>query len=183
MATARLPEEPVMAQPMEEVPGRSERALDVSRSDRRRSLDAVHLLESVASSASPGRASAWRTEVLDALDVLTMAIAEQAESYEQPAALLAEVALEHPRLRTWVRQLRRQWHELSDSATAVRDRLAEADDPAWSPADVREQLRWLITTFHHHQAREADLVFDALGVDLGRPDRPGTARAGTSGSC
>jgi NADH-quinone oxidoreductase subunit I len=83
---------------------------------------------------------------------------------------LTEIAQEHPRLRTWVRQLRRQWHELAATAQSLAERLDQADEAAWNFADIREQLRWLITALHHHRAREADLVFEALNVDLGTGD-------------
>jgi hypothetical protein len=143
------------------------RAVDVSRDDRQRSLDAMHLLEAMAGAASPGRELDWRGDVVEALRGLSAAIAEQDATYDDPASLLNEIALEHPRLRTWIRQLRRQWQELADSASALATRLAEADDAAWNPAEVREQLRWLMSSLHHHRAREADVVFEALNVDLG----------------
>jgi hypothetical protein len=145
-------------------------SVEASRTDRQRSLDAMHVLESMAGSAATGREQAWRTEVVAALLALSDAIAEQQLSYDDPAGLLAELAVEHPRLRTWIRQLRRQWHDLAATTTALADRLSEADDAAWNPADVREQLRWLMTALHHHRAREADLVFEALTVDLGVGD-------------
>jgi hypothetical protein len=38
-------------------------------------------------------------------------------------------------------------------------------------------LRWLMSALHHHRAREADIVFEALGCDLGQTpdDTPQTA--------
>jgi hypothetical protein len=146
------------------------RSVDASRADRQRSLDAMHVLESMASSAAGGREGAWRAEIVQALQSLSEAIAEQERTYDDPAGLFTELALEHPRLRTWIRQLRRQWQELAATTAALAGRLSEADDAAWNPADVREQLRWLMTSLHHHRAREADLVFEALTVDLGAGD-------------
>jgi hypothetical protein len=145
-------------------------SVDASRIDRRRSLDAMHILEDMAGSAAAGRADEWRSQVVQALRDLADAIGEQERTYDDPTGLLAELALEHPRLRTWVRQLRRQWQELAAMTGALAERLSEADEAAWSPADVREQLRWLMTSLHHHRAREADLVFEALTVDLGSGD-------------
>jgi hypothetical protein len=146
------------------------RSVETSRDDRQRSLAAMHDLEAMASSAAVGREAAWRTEVVRALHALSAAIAEQEQTYDDPTGLLAELALEHPRLRTWNRQLRRQWHDLAPAAEAFADELAEADDAAWNAADTRERLRWLLTSLHHHRAREADLVFEALSVDLGAGD-------------
>lgn len=145
-------------------------SVDASRLDRQRSLDAMHILEHMAGSAAAGREDAWRSRVVQALRDLAEAIAEQERTYDDPTGLLAELALEHPRLRTWVRQLRRQWQELATTTGVLAERLSEADEAAWNPADVREQLRWLMTSLHHHRAREADLVFEALTVDLGAGD-------------
>jgi len=145
-------------------------AYDASRSDRRRSLDAMHVLETAAGGAAPGREQAWHAEVLEAIRQLAASLSYQERSYDDPANLLAEIAQEHPRLRTWVRQLRRQWHELAATAESLVERLDQADEAAWNFADIREQLRWLITALHHHRAREADLVFEALNVDLGIGD-------------
>jgi hypothetical protein len=145
-------------------------AYDASRFDRQRSLDAMHVLETAAGGAAPGREEAWQAEVLVAIRQLAAALAEQERSYDDPANLLAEIAQEHPRLRIWVRQLRRQWHELAATTQSLADRLEHADEAAWNFADIREQLRWLITALHHHRAREADLVFEALNLDLGIGD-------------
>jgi hypothetical protein len=43
-----------------------------------------------------------------------------------------------------------------------------AGGPAGSRSidDVREQVRWLSAALHHHRAREADLIFEGLGLDI-----------------
>jgi hypothetical protein len=73
-------------------------------------------------------------------------------------------------LRTWVRQLHRQWSELAQATESLRDQLDRPDEIAWDFADVRERLRGLLTALHHHRAREADLIFDALSTDIGVGD-------------
>jgi hypothetical protein len=145
-------------------------AYDVSRGDRARSLDAMQLLDSMVGRAAPGRDRAWQADVVGALRQLESALRQQQESYEDPTSLLAEIAHQHPRLRTWVRQLHRQWSELSRATESLREQLEQPDDLAWNYADVREHLRGLLTTMHHHRAREADLVFEALSTDLGDGD-------------
>lgn len=145
-------------------------AYDVSRSDRARSLDAIHVLESMVGRAAPGRDRDWQADIVSALRQLVPALRAQQGSYEDPTSLLAEIAQDHPRLRTWVRQLHRQWSELASTAESLLDQLERPDEEAWNYADVREQLRGLLTALHHHRAREADLVFDALSTDLGDCD-------------
>ena len=34
-------------------------------------------------------------------------------------------------------------------------------------ADIRQRVTWLLTSLKHHQAREADLVFETYGLDIG----------------
>jgi hypothetical protein len=145
-------------------------AYDVSRDDRARSLDAMQLLESMVGRAAPGRDRAWQADIVGALAQLEEALRQQQASYEDPTSLLADIGQQHPRLRTWVRQLHRQWRELADSAGSLREQLAQPDDIGWNFADIREQLRGLLNALHHHRAREADLVFEALSTDLGVGD-------------
>lgn len=145
-------------------------AYGISRSDRARSLDAIQLLESMAGRAAPGRNRDWQTDVVEALRQLEVALRQQQASYEDPTSLLADIAQQQPRLRTWVRQLHRQWSELADSAESLRQQLERADDVGWDYADVRERLRGLLNALYHHRGREADLVFEALSTDLGVGD-------------
>ena len=66
-----------------------------------------------------------------------------------------------------MRQLQHRWTELGDSVTTLRDTIASAETiGAWTVVDAREQVRWLMSALHHHRAREADLVFEALDVTL-----------------
>lgn len=145
-------------------------AQNVSRADRTRSLDAMFELELVLSRAAPGRERQWDSQVLEALRSLEEAVKQQAVSYDEPTSLLAEIAQDHPRLRVWVRQLQRQWNELAQDTYSLREQLEQAHEPLWNYADVRQRIRWLLTALHHHRAREADLVFEALSIDLGGND-------------
>ena len=142
-------------------------ALDVSRGDRDRALDAMHALEAASATAGPGREQEWRDALTIALEHLAGAIAEQQASYADPESLMAQLAQDDPRLRTWVRQLHHRWSGL---ASATRDLAVDlrAANAAGSRSidDIREQVRWLSAALQHHRAREADLIFEALGVDI-----------------
>ncbi len=142
-------------------------ALRVSRGDRDRALEALHALEAASGMAGPGREREWREAVTAALEQLSAAIAEQEASYADPDSLMVRVAQDDPRLRTWVRQLHHRWAGL---AVTTRDLAADlrTSDSAGSRSigDVREQVRWLSAALQHHRAREADLIFEALGVDF-----------------
>jgi archaellum component FlaC len=127
----------------------------------------MHILETMIGRPAPGRDRDWQSEIIDALRQLESALQQQQASYQDPTSLLAEIAQEQPRLRTWVRQLQRQWSELAANTHTLREQLEHADEPPWNYADLREQLRALLKALQHHRAREADLVFEALSIDLG----------------
>jgi hypothetical protein len=144
-----------------------QQAFATSRGDRDRALDAMRTLEAAAGQAGPGRDQAWREAVIAALGQLLGALTEQQATYEDPAGLMAQIAQDEPRLRTWVRQLQRRWRELADSTRDQMQALQAAErEETPSVADVREQLCWLMNALHHHRAREADLIFEALGIDI-----------------
>jgi hypothetical protein len=103
----------------------------------------MRTLETAAGQAGPGRDQAWREAVIVALVQLLGTLTEQQATYEDPASLMAQVAQDEPRLRTWVRQLQRRGRELADSTRDQMEALQAAEAP--SVADVREQLRWLLS--------------------------------------
>jgi hypothetical protein len=142
----------------------------VARGDRDRTLEAMHALELAAGNAASGGFDAWTRSVRMALEHLESAFAEQRASYEDPIGLMTEIAQDDPRLRTWVRQLRHRWVELEATTRALRETLESSSDTQ-AISEVRERVRWLMGAIRHHREREADLVFDALGLDLGRLPR------------
>ena len=145
------------------------RASAVSQGDRDRTLEALHALEAAVGRPASSRSETWADAVRSSLEHLESAFGEQRASYDDPSGLMAEIAHDDPRLRTWVRQLRRRWAELETTTRTLRESLGESADPQ-APYDVRERVRWLSSAIRHHREREADLVFDALEIDLGAPD-------------
>jgi hypothetical protein len=139
----------------------------ITRGDRDRALEAMHALEAASGRAGRGRDEDWRQSVAAALDLMSAAIAEQQASYENPHSLMAQLAQDDPRLRTWVRQLHHRWSSLAAATSDLAGDL-RAGGPAGSRSidDVREQVRWLSAALHHHRAREADLIFEGLGLDI-----------------
>ncbi len=140
----------------------------VSRGDRDRALDAMHALEAAAGTAGPGREQDWRASVLAALDELAAAVTEQQETYAHPDSLMAQLAQGDPRLRTWVRQLHHRWSSLAETTHDLAEDLRQAPSAgSRSIDDIREQVRWISAALQHHRAREADLIFEALGAEIG----------------
>jgi hypothetical protein len=133
-----------------------------TRRDRDRTLEAMHALEEAT--ARPATGEQWAHGIQGALEQLEAALGEQRASYEDPLGLLAEIALDDPRLRTLVRQLQHRWVELQAAACELAQALGA---PAGSDAaEVRDSVRWLMGAIRHHRERESDLVFAAVGLDL-----------------
>jgi hypothetical protein len=162
-----MSDRPSVQDPERETHDAHARSSAESQTDRDRTLEAMHALETAVGRAASRRDDGWKVTVDAALAQLVMAFADQRASYRDPASLMAQIAQDDPRLRTFVRQLHHRFDELADAASTQREQLARARSlDAWTIADLRDQTRWLMTALHHHRAREADLVFDALGIDL-----------------
>lgn len=153
----------------------SQRAgIEARQEDQDRTLGAIHRLEAALAAAAPGRQSAWREEVLQALDVLEEATAEEYDNAESPDSLLSDIKRTQPRLRTRVRGLRMQYRQLRDGIETVRRELGEGADGPPDHADVRQRLSWLLAALRHQRARESDLIYeayyDAFRLDLDADD-------------
>jgi septal ring factor EnvC (AmiA/AmiB activator) len=146
-------------------------AIATNRTDRKRSLDALHVLEACAATAAPGRETDWLARVRAALEALEDALDEQAQNSAVSESMLSDIEQENPRLRNRVMQLRRRHRELQLRAGELRVHLDES--PASEGidfADIRRRLERLAAELRYQEAREADLVYEAYTVDLGAGD-------------
>lgn len=155
----------------EELTPAQQQELEARQTDRDATIDAVHRLEEALSAAAPGRETAWRDDVLDALATLDDAMATEYENASRPESLLSDIKRTQPRLRTRVRGVRMQYQQLQESIRSLREELAPTGDehrPEFS--DTRQRLAWLLTALRHQRARESDLIyeayFDAFDTDL-----------------
>ena len=135
-----------------------------------RTLDAMHRLEAALESASTGRESSWREEVVTALAVLDESAAEESRNAWRPYSLLSDIARNQPRLRNRVRGIRIQYDLLRDRIAAVRRELSEPRDSDFDVADLRQRLALILTSLRYQRARESDLIYeayyDAFGAEL-----------------
>ena len=146
-------------------------AIATNRTDRKRSLDALHALEFCAATAAPGRETDWLARVRAALEALEDALGEQEQNSAVSDSTLSDIEQEEPRLRNRVIQLRRRHRDLHLRVGELRSQL---DDPTASEgidfADIRRRLERLAAELRYQQAREADIVYEAYTVDLGAGD-------------
>jgi hypothetical protein len=142
-----------------------------SKTDRNRSLDAIHLLELHAGSAAPGRQQEWLDGIQHALETLRTALAEQADNSLGADSLLSTIPTEQPHLGPKIDRLRRRYQAISEEVGELHAELSAVVDPeAVDVADIRMALDHLATELRYQRARESDLVYEAYAMDLGEGD-------------
>jgi hypothetical protein len=167
---SEMDEKPQHTELPEEHLAQQSAAFEASRSDRDRTLSAVHRLEEALETAAPGREKQWLRHVLDALSALESAIANERQESLRPDSLLSMIGRDFPRrFGSRVRQLREQHDDITQQVVSMRGQVREMRGETTDVTDLRQRLGWLVRAIHHRRARETDLVFEALSLDLGRP--------------
>lgn len=146
-------------------------AAQTSRTDRNSSLGALHVLEAALSEPAPARQQSWVEAVRVAFDALREALDSQATGDSEEASLLAEIARDEPRLIPRIDRLRRQHKGLRDTVRATLDELVtQAEHDHIDTADVRDRAAEIARRLRHHRAQEADLIYEAVNINLGVGD-------------
>lgn len=145
-------------------------AAQVTWADRNASLDALHALEDALAEPTTGRERQWLDEVLATLDGLAGALDAQASGDAESASLLSEIAAEEPRLLPRVERLRREYDDVRQSIISLRDQLAPEAGFDADVGDVRDRLASVARRLRAQRAREADLVYEAVNINLGAGD-------------
>jgi hypothetical protein len=147
-----------------------EPAAATSRANRDASLEALRALEEAVSAPVPGREDRWLDMVVNALDQLTTALETQAGDDAGAASLLSEIAVDEPRLKPRIDRLREEHDDLRAAAASVRHHVAPPAESAIDIAEVRDRLTSIAHRFRQHRAKEADLIFEAVNINLGAGD-------------
>lgn len=141
-------------------------ALAAIRAEADRVLEAVHRLEDTLSRAAGG--PSWAETVATELDALRAAISAELSETDRPDALTAMIAAENPRrFNTRVSHLRDQLEDILRQTTLLAAELDRSDPSAMDASDIRHRTGWLIRAIHRYRGRQADLVYEALELDLG----------------
>jgi hypothetical protein len=154
------------------VPNESGRAhLDINRSDRKRSLGALHDVEHSAGTGAPGREATWRIDLRRTLTALASALQEQLGNALASDGLYSDIERDVPRLSRRVERLRRSYGELLDRLSALQHCVASISGTAGADtADVRARIAAFTTELRRVRGEEADLLYEAYLVDIGVGD-------------
>jgi hypothetical protein len=147
-----------------------QQAAQDSRADRNASLDALHTVEAALAAPAPGRNERWLAEVLIAIDTLLDALNSQAATDSESTSLLSEIAIDQPRFVSRIERLRREHDDLRAALRSLRDQIAPVVGVDVDPADIRDRLASVARRLRQHRAREADLIYEAINLNLGGGD-------------
>jgi hypothetical protein len=142
--------------------------VDESRLTRAHMLSAMRALEDALAKPTPQREAAWASLVRSELGALEDAMLRQTAELEGEDHTLAALARDQPRLLPRVEQLRQQYGDLVRQVSALREQLSAESAP--ESEETRQRLAWILTALKHFQAKETDLIFEALHVDIGAAD-------------
>ena len=148
------------------------------RSQRRIALHALHVLEYALNAPAPRRHRTWIHRVSVAVDALKRALDAQLHTHPDDLLdLLAEIALSEPGYAIRIQRLRQELLDLTVAVASLREQIEPDPTIDIDPADIRDRLATITRRFRQHQAREADLIYEATGIDLDEDkSKPANAR-------
>jgi hypothetical protein len=141
-------------------------AFDAAQFERDRTLNAARRVENALSRASGG--SSWAADLKSSLVPLRDAMTDERHELERPGSLLAMISAERPRrFGPRVRGIRMQYDDIVRQLESFQRELEHWDGSVGDVGDVRNRADWIIRALHNCRNRQADLVFEALELDLG----------------
>ncbi len=148
--------------------GRYDHQADDSRRDRNTTREALHQLENALSSPAPGRERSWRRDVAATIDDVLDALGTQAGTDADAASLLSEIAADEPRFLSRIEQLRADHQRIVNDLHDIRNQLENTN--TCDIEELRNRLSDTARRYRRHRSQEADLVYEAINVDLGAGD-------------
>lgn len=141
-------------------------ALEGARERRASLRSAMGEVESALAAPAPGREEPWRRELALRLRSLDEAMERHVAGTEGDGGLLAEIMASAPRLAHRVEQAKDD-HARLRAGIAAACATVEAEEAV---AGVRDRVVTLLTEVVRHRQLGADLVYDALNVDIDAAD-------------
>jgi hypothetical protein len=136
------------------------------RAERQAALRALHVLEYALAAPAPRRQRTWLHRITVAIDALHVALYAQIPKPDDSISLLDEIALCAPRYLPQIQQLQQELLNLTIAVASLREHVEPDPTIEINPTDIRHRLSVVTKQFREHQAREADLVYEAIGLEL-----------------
>lgn len=134
-------------------------------------LRVMHRLEAALAGAAAGRERLWNRRVLARLRELRRALSRHTSSADAADGLLGNIDMTRATLARHVEQLRGQHRLLLTQACALLNHVRDATiQERYNCQAVREQAAAMLSALRHHQALEADLIFESFYTDIGTGD-------------
>jgi hypothetical protein len=143
-------------------------AADV-RAQRQIALHALQVVEYALTAPAPRRHRTWLHRVTVAIDALHVALDSQLPKLDEPIRLLDEIALSHPSYIPRIERLQQELLDLTIAVASLREQIEPDPTIDIDPSGIRARLGAVAAQFRQHQAREADLVYEATGQELDDP--------------
>ena len=141
-------------------------AIKAAQFERDRTLISAREVEDALSRAAGG--TNWVDDLKSSLGSLQEAMAEERRELDRPASLLALISSERPRrYGPRVRGIREQYEDITRQVDAFRRELDHWEGTVGDIGDLRNRAGGIIRALQNCRNRQADLVFEALGFDLG----------------
>jgi hypothetical protein len=152
---------------MAEVSEPNRDAFYAAQIERDRTLLAAREVEDALSRAVGGEN--WVHEVKSSLASLKDAMSDEELELDRPDSLLTLISAEHPRrFGPRIRGIREQYNDIIRQLASVRRELESWDRAEGDLGDIRHRAGWIILALQNCRNRQADLVFEAIGLDLGK---------------
>ena len=126
-------------------------------------------LEAALAAASFERSHDWNVQVQAKLIELQLAIRESREEINAKDGLFTEIISDYPRLLPRINNLKIEYLDLERQIEKLREKF-KSSDATVDVADVREQLSCLLKAMRHVQSKETEVIFEAIGTDIGVGD-------------
>ncbi|HEU4319578.1 MAG TPA: hypothetical protein VFS66_05815 [Acidimicrobiia bacterium] len=135
--------------------------------ERDRTLLAAREVEDALSRAVGGEN--WVHELKSSLASLKDAMSAEERELDRPGSLLTLISAEHPRrFGPRIRGIKDQYNDIIRQLESLRRELDGWDREEGDLGDIRHRAGWVILALQNCRNRQADLVFEAIGLDLGK---------------
>ncbi|MBW3667111.1 MAG: hemerythrin domain-containing protein [Actinobacteria bacterium] len=123
-----------------------------------------------AAASTPTGVGGWLEQVSKTLDDLSEALDRHVDMVEGEDGLLAEIADISPHLQSVIDQMRADHKDLQGRVDSMKLAIKQARSGPDGPAEIRREIRELLSSLAQHRERGADLVYDAYNVDISAAD-------------